>query len=483
MRNSSVIVLIILFHGSLITAQITSRPKTLMESGSRDFALNRQHLLNPFKRKLPSAGGSEILHDSTFTYHWDSHAGDWRILVRDFYQYDSLGNNTVKLRQRWDNVKNRLTDFEKTIWTFDLSNMLREVLYLYWDTASGAWLKWYRQAYYDLNYGKVIDEDGQYWNTEQPSWTNDYRITRKFDEKGNLTELLIVHWNPETSVWRNYTRYFWTYNSDSYPKEFRYQRWNISQWSDIDKYIYRYNDRGEVTELLNQAWYHDWINRDKYTMLYDNNGNMLEYRYQDWNRLREVWIDQYLETYSYDGTGTLSNRLSQYVQGDNDNWINYRNEMYLFDDRGNKTEETAEYWDGKWINAYKILCAYDDYGNLTDSTDQYWEPFLEDWMNNIRSTMYYSAHTVITSADKITGNHDISAFPNPVRETIQFTYPPGKTVILEIYDATGNLRETLQDADEDGRSEVRFTGYKPGIYFFKVIHAGEVMYSGKVIRE
>jgi YD repeat-containing protein len=452
-----------------------------MDPSSRDYAFRKPEKFHLPDQVLPSAEGYEYLLDSTFAFQWNADRNNWESLERVIIAYDSLGQIKERLYQRWDRVMNGFADVEKTVWTYGPGNFLQEVLYLYKEYAYGEWLRSYRQVYYDLGFGRIIEEDGQYWDTGSQNWLNDYRLTRTFDLEGYLIELVSQTWNPDFRIWSNYSKSSWTYKESALLHQLLYQRWNDGHWNDIDRYVYQYNDQRDPTLLLYQWWTGTWSDRERYTYAYDEQGNLIEYRYQDWNRLTEKWLDQYLETYTYDALGNPSSRVSRFIPAGSSNWVNYRNDSYLSDERGFTTEETTEYWDERWIKTAKYLREYNAYGHLTDSTSQFWDDFLETWVNNFRMQWYYSEHRIATAAAEFAVNPAVSVFPNPVQEMATFSYPAGQEVRIDLYNAAGILLETIRDGDGNGRSQVRLNQLQPGIYLYRLSGSHGILHSGKVV--
>lgn len=481
MRRISFLIMLLLLNGFRMMPQIPSKPKAWLERTSREVALPQRDFFLAPGQKLLSADGSEYRLDSTLSFQWDADRNNWKSLERVVFIFDSLNRKKEQLHQRWDRVRNGFAEVEKKVWTYGPGNFLQEELNLYKEYADGEWLRAYRKVYYDLGFGRIIEEDGQYWDTGSQNWLNDYRLTRTYDREGYLIELVSQTWNPDFRIWSNYSKFSWTYRAAALLQQLLYQRWNDGHWNDIDRYVYQYNDQRDPTLLLYQRWLGTWYDRERFTFAYDEQGNLIEYRYQDWNRLTEKWLDQYLEIYTYDALGYPANRVSRFVPAGSSNWVNYRNDIYVSDERGFTTEETTEYWDERWIKTAKYLHSYDAYGHLTDSTNQFWDDFNETWVNNFRMQWHYSEHRIATATATYPDNPVVSVFPNPVKETATFSYPAGQEVGIDLYNAAGILLETIRDGDGNGRSQVQLNRLQPGIYLYRVSGSHGILQSGKIV--
>jgi phosphotriesterase-related protein len=83
----------------------------------------------------------------------------------------------------------------------------------------------------------------------------------------------------------------------------------------------------------------------------------------------------------------------------------------------------------------------------------------------------------------ISDNQQIGVIPNPVSNKIWLTYPKAKAQTIEIYELSGRLIIRLQDFDENGETEIDFSGFNSGPYIYRLIDNEGQIYHGKILKE
>jgi len=88
--------------------------------------------------------------------------------------------------------------------------------------------------------------------------------------------------------------------------EWIWQIWNESEWANVMKYTYTYDENNNLIEWIFQRWEDlEWATYMRYTYTYDENNNLIEELYQDWEDLEWVTYRRYTN-YNYEVCGELS---------------------------------------------------------------------------------------------------------------------------------------------------------------------------------
>jgi hypothetical protein len=96
-------------------------------------------------------------------------------------------------------------------------------------------------------------------------------------------------------------------------------------------------------------------------------------------------------------------------------------------------------------------------------------------------------NSTVTVPENIDDNSNIQFYPNPVEDQLSISIQNAKSGVYsyEIYDLLGQLLadETLtQSANGDLLIKIDFQKYATGNYFLRLLHDGELINSGKIIK-
>jgi hypothetical protein len=102
--------------------------------------------------------------------------------------------------------------------------------------------------------------------------------------------------------------------------------------------------------------------------------------------------------------------------------------------------------------------------------------------NSSSKTINYTYEPPSGTDDEVL-NSQITFHPNPVNGIGTFTYPSGKTVNIEIYDASGLIINKIQDTDHNGETQIEFGNWNSGLYMYRLIDSEGIIYSGRVMKQ
>jgi hypothetical protein len=433
-----------------------------------------------------STGGLKILHDSTYTFC--PVTPDWLTCGKEINIYDEAGNRIGNLKQGWDFGKKEWMNLERSDFSYDQSGNVLEWLFPFWDSNSNTWLNSFKRIYSTENNPKRNIQVNQYWDFGKSNWSNNEQFIAVYDARDSVAEWNYQLWYPGLNTWGNYQRYTKAYDDRGNLVERLYESWNSekSEWENTFISRYSYDSAGKPTELVNQSWFlaaKTWLNVDKYLYTYNENRQKTEQIYQIWRFNNWEARDRY--TYIY-GRGNLLQFYLQYWDALLSQWSYKLSGSFVYDDNNNRTEDQIKAWEeihSVWMDSLKRTYIYDDEGNMTEHLDQNWDSAANDWTLGNRVLLYYSRH-VVTSVEKdIPVQNRVVFYPNPVTQNGTFAYPPGRSVIIEIYDEAGILRFSREDRDLNGKTEIDLHDLARGNYVFRLTSPDGIKHSGKFLKE
>ncbi len=375
----------------------------------------------------------------------DTITSAWLNKGKNTYAYDSLGNQTQNLHERWDG----------SVWlndgiysyAYDANGNLTEELYQTW--FFGRLGNSHKYIYtYDAN-GKITEELHQDWGVRM--WVNSVKYTYSYDAIGKMIEVLYQTWNGST--WVDSWKYTATYDSEGKQTVGLYQIGGVNSV----KYTYTYDGNGNQTEELIQTWNGSvWVNHDQYIYIYDENGNQMLRFYETWNGSTWEYNDQYKTIYN--ANGTIIEMLHQRWNGSL--WMNSTTSTYSYDENENLKEIMTKKWvDGVWENSTKHT--------------YFWQMLI--------TGVEEKSHTV--------GNFALSEnYPNPFnpQTRISFSVPKESYITLKVYDLLGKEVATLaQEKKQAGEYSITWNaeGIPSGVYYYRLVAIDPSLHSGQVFIE
>ena len=96
-------------------------------------------ILITFSINLFCQEDSLIVHDSTYSYHWDTTTNDWVLDVRSLKTYDINGNLTEENEYEWDTITNYWRATGRGIYEHDAYGNETERIIYDWDKRTTDW--------------------------------------------------------------------------------------------------------------------------------------------------------------------------------------------------------------------------------------------------------------------------------------------------------------------------------------------------------
>jgi hypothetical protein len=254
--------------------------------------------------------------------------------------------------------------------------------------------------------GDITESISQKWDNENQTWINISRIVNSYDSIGNLIIYLKENWNNQPKEWVSEIMIS-TSNNGSKMKEKSTQHWNgrKNSWINRDHSLYYYDKDGSLTEHLlekGDTATNEWRNASRELYSYDNYGNTIETIRLTWNRTLNDWESYLRSTRSYDSSGNNTENTSYTWNKDKSDWDKKSRVILVYDTDGNKIENKTLYLNpstGNWSNNRRIIYKYDEKGNQTDELSQYLDTTIMEWKNSQGNPIH---HTIFNDSGQKT---------------------------------------------------------------------------------
>lgn len=376
----------------------------------------------------------------------------------------------------------------------------------------------------DRNAKRVYEYDSQNnvtlsetytWNGTANDWDPNSQSLRTYDNNNNLIEL-IQYSNWSSSNFQNGKRYTYTLQNNQI-QEYVLAELSASQtWTDTEKASYSYNSSNELVEMIFYDWNSGWEIAHRNQFLYDSYGNGTFWKFDDYTGGN--WVPNAQMEYIY-----VNNSLTEVIRTlfSNGNWSNEWKYDYTYLSNGLEDEAILSIWlSNSWFQINKWQNTYDNLLNHTSSTLYngigYWSPSKKDnyHYNNTYPyaelisifneytfrhqrlvdtlTVYdpssnqfitdgleeYYWTDLLTSSNELSDleTMNLSVFPNPAQDFLQFDLPQSSFAVAELYDSNGQfiMRKSLK------KGKLELPALANGFYFYLVTQ-GDNRYSGKIV--
>ncbi|MFC2116282.1 PKD domain-containing protein, partial [Bacteroidota bacterium] len=263
-----------------------------------------------FDTVYPSYGYQwEIVWDAngrmveSYDYDWSDSSG-FELYSKDMYEYDANGNQTVEVYYTW----NKLTQSYYPSYTdtsiYDGSgNRLENVSY-YFDTLIMEWNREYRIIEVYDTPGSRIQRTEYWWNPDSSLWDANYQTTYFNDAMGRDTSSIEYYWDGFS--WRESWKEVTGYDANGNMILEAFYNWDgESQWYGSSKYEYTFNASNAVTEEIDSYWDYfnsKWYIENKYTYNHDGIGNIIEEASFLYDTASMTYINDWKDIYEYDLT-------------------------------------------------------------------------------------------------------------------------------------------------------------------------------------
>jgi len=206
------------------------------------------------------------------TYTWSGTA--WTNSYQYMYTYDSNGNETNLLGQKWDPA-NGWVNYSQSTYQYDSNNNNTESLSQNWDTGTSGWVNYSKNIRTYNSANSILTATSQIWNTGT-GWENSAFGSYSYDANNNYSEISYKNWDTGSSSWVNsnrYTAFLWIMITDveddgmqintfklydNYPNPFNPStkiRFNVPSTSNVTIRVYDITGK-EIKSLVNQTLEH-----------------------------------------------------------------------------------------------------------------------------------------------------------------------------------------------------------------------------------
>jgi len=235
-------------------------------------------------------------------------------------------------------------------------------------------------------------------------------------------------WEPDTVyIFREYemvNRYIYKYNSHGLLTEDNNQYWENNSWKNDGSNIYTYtydSNNNVLTKLIG--------NSSLLVYSYDSNNNMLTELRQNWQN--NSWVNISQTSYTYDSNNNLLTNLQQNWQ--NDSWVNISLTTYTYDSNNNKLSDLSQNWqNNSWVNNNLYTFTYDVNRNLL--TELFQTGSNNSWKDfSLHTYTYDSNNSMLTELLQMREN---DSWRNGNLRT--FTYDSNNNLLTDLYHSWSN---------------------------------------------
>lgn len=211
--------------------------------------------------------------DAIILFAYNATYARWDTASRQIFSHIPSGKTDTARTQKfigpgaWENLS-------RAVFAYDPSG--NQTLYQYetWDTAAQTWLVQYRFIY---TYEGALQTGftRQKWDTASLNWVNEYRKTFVYDDQLRLVEDLFEDYDPEGDRWIPQTRITYSYDPNGHLKRELYESMYDSVWKNSAEYLYYAGGSTLDTLVLFRIWSgSSWLDNYRYLYSYDNCGNL-----------------------------------------------------------------------------------------------------------------------------------------------------------------------------------------------------------------
>ena len=334
----------------------------------------------------------------------------------------------------------------------------------------------YISSTYSYNYhGKLTEEIG-YVSTFNNTMAEHHRIVFEYDQYNNL--ISETYQEGSSTNWHNIEKKEYYYNDRRLLKSFDYQTWVSEKWIDstMRKYRskYEYFDNDSIKKEIE-------FERVSFSSTWGID-RIYEYEYSENIKIKTIsnvsnensdTVMRYITTYN--SNGYISNVLEErYKDGfwetDDEAIYEYDNTQRLLSmNYNNYNRETQEFY-----NNFKLLFEYNDNESIITSNMYYWKD--EIWHNTQKTYYYYTR--IPTSIDDVSTNvSKFDIFPNPASDKIylNYTIQNNASTNISLYNSLGIKIMDFKPNNLNSNLEIDISNLPSGIYFINLRTGSETI--------
>lgn len=238
--------------------------------------------------------------ESREDYHINHLNSEERLRTVYFYEYDSLGNNTL--------VLTKISDYKDTVF-FNLAKT--ETLYEKGKISEVKSFRWYRNTEnkcWNLteekrySYDSLGRVESNFKVTDMPGLHNK-KMTYSYDENDKLKEIVRSMWDDSLNEWLplyNEKTFLNKSGNDSLML-MKNRNFISNEWTPKMKESFSYNQKGDLLEM-SRMYFSDkkerWVFSNKLKITYDKKEKVITKEYSDWNRRKKRFVIRSLVEYN-----------------------------------------------------------------------------------------------------------------------------------------------------------------------------------------
>jgi hypothetical protein len=384
--------------------------------------------------------------------------------MKESYLYDNTGKNISLIQYLWEEMTGRFVPQIKDDYQYDANNNLISMIEYEW---GGPWINLQKDEYaYDAK-GNEISYIISFWNDIDNKWEIDSKSETTYFPNGKMKDN--ISYSSGSGTLQNSLKSEYSYDGSSHLTEKKNFVWDIdsSKWFAYEKEQYYCDANGNDTAIVgsqidkpdtvtNLSW--------KWTYSYNLNGKMTGYKEYFWD-LSNTWYGSYKFELSYNNVDGSGSALSEFIFDDiAEKWIGITNRSYIYDSlyTGSKPVFPLYFYDE------------DDIGFYTNNKpmqiiDNYIDADTVTWIATSKKNLYYSDFTKLKT--NVTSSNDVSVYPNPASDIINFTQKVNRAEIISV---TGAVVKSATNSEQ-----MDVSGLPQGLY---IIRADDIVI-GKLIKE
>ena len=361
-----------------------------------------------FKRKFQNCDEQGRPLERIFQEFKDS---TWSVYWRFIFEYDSVGNRTIKRGERWKN--NNWQYAWRYRYVYNNIGKLHRIIVETWK--NGEW---------------VMEEGGALYT---------------YDSNGYLVEYGHLDY-----------RNLYTYDSDGNRYSDELQMFVMGQGDvPIEKHTYSYYPDGKLYMDTLLGWNYGWFLQKRYTYTYDNNENLLLYSTQDYQG-NGSWFTYSKDTCIYDSNNNLITKLTKTWNTILSDFSENNKQQYTYDAYGNSiTGMNLQYY-YSWDPVFSNIPVYSEHKKI-------WSIY------GYRYEASFVSFTIVGLSNTKGLSDNLNLFPNPAQDVITFKLNErnsSQEVQVKIYNLLGQvvINKSLMSG-----SSIDISGLPSGTYFLQVI--------------
>lgn len=375
--------------------------------------------------------------DTVLTYKYDPGLSTKQLVQIDIKHYDAVNNvdtNTSFLK----NTSGIWIKYGRTIFSFNASNFMTEILNQGYDTTLQQWKNGNRVTLYPDAANNVMQTLIQNWSTTLSAWVNNYLQEYSYDANKNIVHHVSKIWSSGT--WYNEHLDSTFYTPTNKPTLEVNRNWNTTTntWDIYSRRFYYYNIIDSVTEidldfynLSLGIWRHGYQN----IFTYNANNLLILNENKRWN----VAIFDYENYYRYSYTYLPNNKLQEDVTLEwnttTNNWDNHSKNNFEYYASGDKSA----------MESYAVWVTAGSYFRYRTRTE-------------------YKCSAGTVAVDNVANETTLNIYPNPLSTGI-LTVESNETQPIYIIDISGKL--ILESNVQKGENKLDVRHLSAGMYLVK----------------